>query len=456
MIRIGLYIVAPAFVLIGLIWLMSRDAASTSVTYEREAVPSDRTATNSEVGGRPNPNQENPTGLNHLSHELTPADVMGNPDCLMKPGAMNARDLAVVVVPSQNGSRFAAVDRSGVVFGDSLPFPTKIELSFARREDGSVLAGFGGPDVSRTTGRGHAMRGVVVYQDRQIIFENRKAIGFGVADDGSSFYALEPIPGPGNATRLVIRNLDLGVEVHQDLGTLQPHPDTNAYPVWYSLDQSEVIVGIPDTTSAPRTHFADATFIASHTHLEFSFFPADGGEPRKLTDYRGFPRFVSSNEAYFALPQGRSYATVKREYAYDGGEVSVKERWSRDLRPGPVAGDGVWLVAVNNSNEARGRATEAHVLDPSTGDTLFVHRWSRPVDHSSRIHDGRLALGHSVIDRGSYRTVYDVYDIRTLVDGDPPNHYQVDSGENPHCGSGEDPFGKLEVRDDQLIYVPRR
>ncbi|MYD99503.1 MAG: hypothetical protein F4X98_19230 [Gammaproteobacteria bacterium] len=457
--RTGLYTLALAFAIVGLIWLMSRDAAPTSVTHEREAAPLDRTPTNSVVAGLPNPSQEHPTGLEHLSNELTPADVMGNPDCLMKPGAMHARDLAVVVVPGQDGSRFAVVDRSGVVFGDSLPFPTTVEQSFARREDGSVLAGFGGLDVSRTTSRGPATQGVVVYQDGQIIFENPEATGFGVAHDGSSFFVLEPIPGPGSATRLVIRNLDLGVEVHHDLGTLQPDPDTNVYPVWYSLDRSEVIVGILDTASSPeRTHFADATFITSHTHLQFSFFPADGGETRKLADYRGFPRFVSSNEVYFALPRGDGYATVKREYAYEGGEVSVEEQWSRDLHPGPVADDGAWLVAVNNSDDWLwgGGTTEAHILDASTGDSRFVHRWSTPVNHSSRIHDGRLALGHRVVERGSYRTVYDVYDIRALVDGDPPNHYQVVSGENPHCGSGEDPFGKLDVRDDQLIYVPRR
>ena len=74
--------------------------------------------------------------------------------------------------------------------------------------------------------------------------------------------------------------------------------------------------------------------------------------------------------------------------------------------------------------------------------------------HFSRIHNGSLALGR-VIERGSDLTVYDVYDVRTLVDGGPPSHYQLETGENPHCGSGDDPFGKLEVRDDRLTYVPQ-
>lgn len=58
-------------------------------------------------------------------------------------------------------------------------------------------------------------------------------------------------------------------------------------------------------------------------------------------------------------------------------------------------------------------------------------------------------------ERGLYRTVYDVYDLRTLVDGAPLRHYRVEYGENPHCGSGDDPLGTLEVRNDRLVYVPR-
>lgn len=116
-----------------------------------------------------------------------------------------------------------------------------------------MLAGFGGFEV------GPVVEGVVVYQDRQIIFENREATRFGVADDGSSFCVMEPMAG--NVTRLVIRNLDLGVEVHHDLGALQPDPDTNAY-AGYSVDQKEVIVGIPDAPPVPRTHFGGRTMVS--------------------------------------------------------------------------------------------------------------------------------------------------------------------------------------------------
>ena len=455
--RFGLYVVVLALAIIGLIWLMAPDTASPSAAHEPETAPLDRAPTNFVPAVTPNPTQENPTGPKHPSNELTPADVMGNRYCFTKLGAANARDLAIIVlVRGTDGSRFAVVDRSGIVFGDSLPFTTTMDWSIARREDGSVLAGFRGIDDHGAAITDRQMQGVVVYQDHQVIFESREATGFGLGQDGASFYVLEPMAG--NGTLLVIRNLDLGVDFHHDLSTLLSHPDTNANVIEYSLDQSEVVVGTPDTSSVPRSHFAGARWSnSSLDHLEFSFFPTDGGEPRKLTDYRGFPTFVSSNEAYFALPRGRGLATVKREYTYEGGEVSaVEERWSRDLNPGPVAEDGAWLVAVNHDVfNTKPQTTEAHVLDPSTGDTLFVHRWSPPVHHSWRIHDGKLALGHSVYERGSQRTVYDVYDVRTLVDGGTPNHYQVETRMHGHCGSGGDPFGKLAVRDNQLTFVTR-
>ena len=149
---------------------------------------------------------------------LTPADVMGNPDCTMRPGAGNGRDLAMVVVPGEDGSRFAVVDGSGRVFGDMLPFRAVRDSSFARREDGTVVAGFGGsdrplhrdfPSLRAAPPFSLGAKGVVVYQDGQVIYENGEASGFGLADDGSSFYVMEPMAG--DVSRLVIRNLDLGL-----------------------------------------------------------------------------------------------------------------------------------------------------------------------------------------------------------------------------------------------------
>lgn len=424
--------------------------------------------------------------------ELTPADVMGNPDCVMRSGAGHGRDMATVFVPAEGGSRFAVIDGSGIVFGGTLPFHAVLDSSLGRRPDGSVLAGFGGVDPPSSTWRGWQVAaprfgprvdGVFVYQDGHVIYENRAASRFGVADDGSSFYVIESMAG--DTSRLAIRNLDSGIASYHELDDLPPINDGNAEMVRYSVDQSEVVLQ-PFGTFYPDRQ------------IQFSFFPVNGSEPRRLSaSYRGLGRveFVSSNEAFSGVLHGET-TTAKTEYRYEDGNVSVDERWSRDLRVGPVSDDGAWLVGYGDGS--------AHVLDPSTGETVFVHSRTTSVNRtqtSTSIRDGRLVRGHVVADpddivrcrsknpvvgkvqdwkpdgstvertivdstpqeacladlrkRGLYRTVYDVYDLRTLTDGGTPKHYRIEYVEEPHCGSGDGLFGTLEVRDDRLVYVPR-
>lgn len=482
--RTGLYVVLVALA-VGVIGLtLFLDGASRSVTHGRDDTPLGPGPTKS-LADHPKTDSQSTVASAPRLAGLTPADVIGNPHCIMRPGAGNGRDLAMVVVPSEDGSRrFAVVDGSGHVFGDTLPYPGVRDSSLARREDGSVVVGFSGSDRPLRRDFPFAppfifgVRGVVVYQDGQVIYENGEASRFGLADDGSSFYVMQPMAG--DVSRLVIRNLDLGLEIHHDLANLQTANDGIAHISRYTINQSEVVI-------QPLLIFS------GHLSSPIGFFPTDGGEPRQLSmDGRGLPVFVSSNEGYFSVPR-RDGATVKREYRYDDEGVTIIEGWSRDLGLGPVSGDGAWLVGR--------RATEAHVLDASTGETVFVHPFTNPVDYSLRIHDSRLVLGHGVGDpeeiarclgkravvtrtpedgldsglgirrlvnvtderacfadlreRGFYRTVYDVYDLRTLADGGSPDHYQVEYDENPHCGSGDDPFGTLEIRDGQLVYVPR-
>ena len=480
--RIWLYGVFATLATIGVIVMTSsRQGETRPASDAPDTTPPVPGPSQSLVGGPPEAGGGERRSVHPATANLTPVDVIGNPDCVMKPGAKHGRDLAMVVVLREAESRFAVVDGSGVVFGDTLPFRAVGDSSVARREDGSVLAGFGGSDAPRRdSGFRRAVNGVVVYQDGQIIYENEDANGFGLADDGSSFYVTEPMAG--GVFRLAIRNLDLGIETHHDLPNLQT-ANEGAYRLQYSIDQSEVVI-------QPFLFFG-----GSRSH-QYGFYPTEGSEPRHLsTTVRGFPRFVSSNEGYFLESRNRRFVTVSREYRYESEEVSVVERWSRDLTMATVSDDGNWLVGRSG--------TTVHVLNASTGETVFVHSLANPTGYSSRIHDGRLVLGHEVGDpediarcqgkrevevvnrtpehesdgaltvhslvnvtgekacfadlreRGRYRTVYDVYDLRTLSDGNPPDHYRVEYGDNPHCGSGDDPFGTLQVRDDQLVYVPR-
>lgn len=474
------------------VWLVAFDTPGTSGTNDDGgrvvALPLEPPTRS----GAPLPPEPVPAAPTSSLAELTPADVMGNPDCTMRSGAGHGRDMAVVLVPAEDGLRFAVVDGSGIVFGDTLPFHSVRHSSLTRRPDGSVLVGFGGADPPSDDGRGWQVAsprfgprvdGVLVYQDGRAIYENRAASRFDVADDGSSFYAIESMAG--DTSRLVIRNVDSGVASYHELANLPPVNDGNAEIVRYSVDQSEVVLQPFD-------------FFFPDRQLQFSFFPVNGGEPRQLsTSYRGLGRveFVSSNEAILGVQHGE-VTTARTEYRYEDGKVSVDELWSRDLRMGAASDDGAWLVGYGD--------VAAHVLDASTGESLFVHSRATSANHTQHttsIRDGRLVRGYVIADpddlahcrsknrvtgkvldwkpdgstvertivdsapqeacladlrrRGLHRTVYDVYDLRTLTDGGTPKHYKIEYVEEPHCGSGDGLFGTLEVRNDTLVYVPR-
>ena len=402
--------------------------------------------------------------------EPTWADVMGNPECIMKPGAGSGSDVAVILVPGEDGSRFAVIDGSGLVFGDTLPFWSTHYPSFARRPDGSILAGFGGAAMW-----GSAVEGAAIYQDGQLVYESAEATRFGVAKDGSSFFVVEPMAG--GVSRLAIRNLDLGIEVHHELDAVNAMPEAR-----FTVGGNEVVVGPQGTIWGAIG--------------QFSFFPTDGGEPRQLrlvVRSPGHQVFASSNEGYFTTYDQLGVTSTTRQFRYDQGKVSADDLWARNLRISGISDDGAWLVAEDGAH--------VHVLNASTGETVFKRPRTED-DDLVDLHDGRLVVrspvaspdalercrarrehvaSRAVVDetdgtsqerhlvdvteekacladlreRGLYREVQDVYDLRTLADGAGPDHYRVEYGEDPHCGSGDDPFGTLEVRNDQLVYVPR-
>ena len=213
---LALAVAVAGMVAVG-VWLVHFHAPQTSGTTDsggQAVVLPVEPPTRSEG---PLPPEPVPAARTSSLAELTPADVMGNPDCIMQSGTGHGRDMAVVLVPSEDGLRFAVVDGSGIVFSDKLPFHSVQHSSLARRPDGSVLAGFGGADPPSSAGRGWQVAsprfgprvdGVLVYQDGRAIYENRAASRFDVADDGSSFYVIESMAG--DMSRLVIRNLDSG------------------------------------------------------------------------------------------------------------------------------------------------------------------------------------------------------------------------------------------------------
>ena len=152
-------------------------------------------------------------GPARLPWELAPEEVLANPDCRVEAGwGMPAGDVALVVVPDRDGgepgARFAVLDDRGTLFGGELPFrPNHWRLG--RRADGGVVTAFAALRLNSMVSRPpESPEPLRVYLDGGLAYESEKAWDFGVAYDGSSFFAVEPMAGA--ASRLVIHNLDLG------------------------------------------------------------------------------------------------------------------------------------------------------------------------------------------------------------------------------------------------------
>lgn len=408
-------------------------------------------------GDSPTPPEESAAPRTTLV-QLTPEDVIGNPDCVMTPGTGNAGDLAMVVVPASGGSRFAVVDGSGVVYGGALPFDATSHHAFARRPDGSVLAAFarGLQPGNRRPWWSNRTQGVRIYHDGQVIYESDQAWQWRIASDGSSFFVVEPMAG--GVSRLVVRNLDLRIESHFDLAGLHPKfgdGAAGAFLEYSRVDSSQVVL----SPVSPRGSSEQSIWL----------FPTDGGEPMELPPEARGPgswRFGSSKDGYFTVlgDDGRT-SIVRRVFGLEEGESSVDQAWSRDASWVTVSDDGVWLAAL--------RDRRVHVLEASTGRTVLVGRTPIQQVNSVRIQDGKLVLdvldgdvaeirrcrapqvdAEACLDalsrRGRLRRLYAVTVLRPYT-----TTYEVEHDGQAHCGSGESPFGTLAIRGGALAYSPR-
>ena len=242
--------------------------------------------------------------------EFAPSEVIDSLDCDMLAGRGRAKDAALVILPAANGSRFVALDGQGTLFGDTLPFePNHYRLG--RRTDGTALAGFASLRLNSLVFRDpNSLEPVRIYADGRTLYETDKAWEFGIARDGSSFYAQEPLAG--GASRLIVHNLDQGMEHHFDLGTKFTPVDEyeSIYGTAYSNDASEVMF---------YPAYPDEFGMGEHW-----FYPVNGGAVRRISVERGAPfdpvgaetpkmrvpgargaLFASSEEGYFAHFLGR-------------------------------------------------------------------------------------------------------------------------------------------------------
>ena len=414
--------------------------------------------------------------------ELTTAEVFDNSGCAMEMGTGSARELAVVVVQSGNGALFSVFGEAGQIHGGKLPFiPGQYRVG--ERADGSVVTGFGDlrlhQGISYRQGRLEPVR---VYIDDQIVYENDKVWDFGVANDGSSFFAIEPLGG--GSSRLLIHNLDQGTIEYHDLGKIFASDAYDApYRAAYAVGKNEVHVQPfhAEFTNGVGVHY---------------FFPISTGEqersvrvPNTGPDNPAF--LMSSEEGYFFYDEGDSgYLMAKRSMDWSTGEtVTVwEQRWPLGIRANYVrsTSDGAWLLIgtgiATSSRPVQDGYTGHYVLEAMTGETAFVFpggdqeaqfkrlastmRADAKVDEVGTLRkaffvgDDQLVIQRIFWNADQQLNspgIYDVYDLRTLQTYGTPNFQVAFPSHNPRnpCAPGSFP-GELQAREDgRLAYITK-
>ena len=443
--------------------------------------------------------------------EFAPSEVIGSLDCSMLAGRGHAKEVALVILPAANGARFAALDGQGTLFGDALPFKPNF-YRLGRRADGTVLAGFGAlelisPVVLKDL---NAPEPVRIYADGRVLYETDKAWEFGIARDGSSFFVHEPLAG--GTSRLIVHNLDQGLEHHFDLGAkFTPLSRYSEFlpEATYSTDASEVIF-------SPSYH-PDDFGLGEHW-----FFPVDGGAVRSILAERGAPfdpvgdeapkirvpgargaLFASSEEAYFAHLlewKGRAMAEpwriVRRSFRF-GAQETQSEVWSQEIAIKGfsgnlrLSGDGAWLAV---------QSWTLLVLDATTGETVFKFPFAdkqaelarlasvmepgagleslgwvgassvefrngnlemfRQIGSSDscRRREGRRAVyecQRALREQGLYREVLDVFDMSKIQLDSQPD-FRVEVGRDIPCSSGDYSPRGLQVHEGRLTFLTTR
>ena len=388
--RRWLSLVGVALVVVAFLWLSPTLGTATPAESVVVPVP--------EAGAPPAPPREEQTDIVQeptapaefgFDTSLDPADVLDNLECRMQAGRGVAGDVAVVVLPTDGGAKFSVVDGEGAVADGFLPFdPHSIRLG--RRKDGVPVVGLGDLRLNSGTFRPpESPAPVRIYMGEQVVYESEKVYNFRIARDGTSFAVHEPLAG--DASRLVVHNLDLRTERHFDLGTrLTPE---NAYDpghtMRYTLDGTEVMFW---STHADSWGNGDYWFYpageGSMRHIVVSGV-VDGDSPpaRQGAQVDGVARrivvengagatLISSREGYFVerpddlTPDeyGHVWRVAKRTFDFEAGETV--DVWQRrvNLRSSPqrrsVSNDGRWL-AIGGLN--------FHLFDAETGRVAFTY-----------------------------------------------------------------------------------
>lgn len=419
---------------------------------------------------------------------LSPSRVIGSPDCRMSMGRGPSQQLSVVVVTMEQGSEFAVVDAEGVRMRATLDFVPH-QHRIGKRDDGTVVAGLG--DLRRNSGAFRAVDSrepVRIFEGGHLVYSTEKAWDFDIAPDGSSYVVHEPLAG--GASRLVIRNMDAGTEVHHDLGTAFTAESAYEPPhiMSYALDGSEISL---------YAGWSDAQGAGS-----YRFFPVDGREPKHVVvrDVTG-AAMVSSVEGYFASAptdlDPESYGDaweIARSTILPNGNRTDLWRHRIDLPEFAgtmeVSGGGRWLLLDSWTIKVLDTGTGTTVFEfPKVGDLREQVARTRSVDGTAaglgrltgvQFRGSRLLFFREFGDlqcstppgqpysrqdyarcvqqsteRGTYRAVYDVYDMEAAKINSQPA-YRVDVQRHTGCPAAASAFGGLVSVGGELAYLPMR
>ena len=340
--------------------------------------------------------------------ELPPETIIESPDCRLVAGWGAASGVAVVLaeIPSPEDAWYAVVDEDGVLFGGHLPsIGTKSRVDLGRRRDGSVLMAFGTVDQAS-----------MMVLDGQTIYRTERMWDLDVAHDGSSFVVIEPLAG--DVPRLVVRNLDLGLEHHHDLGDLLVNRGANRdnY-VWYSANSADAIVR------------AGATY---------RIFPVDGGRPREVrVPEETLPVFLSP-ELSFQVRRvaGGSHRIFRVEHRFgiNGDERHTLDVWSREFPYEEYGESFLSLISDDGAWWVLGYEKRGLVVDASSGKTAISVPFDEPAfavrGEPTGVHyrDGRFYLYRKGIAQDAGRRV-EVFEPNTanLHLGQPDIHMPVDT-----------------------------
>ena len=473
-------------------WTWSGDDALPSERLADYRV--DESATDAAISptgvGKPEPQATQALGLSAddggIPHDL----VIGNPDCRMSVGSGSGSGVALVAVPEADGAAFEVLGESGRLFADSLPFAPN-HLSVSRRSDGVVLAGLGDLRLNSSVFRDpDTLEPLRIYADGQVIYDVDKAWDFSIAADGSSFFVHEPLAG--DASRLVIHDLDLGVIKEYDLGTT--YTPASAYEIGFAARYS---LGFGEVIFAPA--YADAFGRDVHR-----FYPVGGRAVRQATGaLSNSAHFASSEIGFFAdfvdvspvhmdstprVPE-EVWRLSRRALDHESGGSAV-DVWTRDVSLQGFYGtmelsdEGDWLAV---------KAWNLTILDAATGEVVFEYPLAGDKEAERRrianvmgsnmaleqvgdvssvgFRDKRLLLYRRIGSEigcsgirgrdyaecladlrraGLFRSVVDVYDMASIeLEGQPDFRLQTDP--SIQCGSGYALRG-LEVSGGSLRY----